>query len=342
MAEDNTILGSQGGRSGRLNNLGLSLRFPDDLGQLNSESADGIIHWVEFTTYYKPNGSLTSIVNKVARSVSNTLGDLGSQFSATGLTSAVSNFLDANSETVEVSNQTGFGTRSFSNRNTRLSRATQQAQDSASIYLPGEIQFTDQINYSDVGFAGIKNLASASAFSSVSRINLLRKLGGIVDKAASIVGQESLNTGQAISAELGVVVNPRKEQMFQGVSFRSFDFKFNLFPRTKKEAATAANLIKMFRFHAYPELSQNGAFLNFPSEFGIKFMSADLTGELPKWKENNNLPFLHRCFLEKIDTNYTPDQIFRSFEDGFPVRVEISLSFKESQYVTRNDVDRGY
>jgi len=335
------IFGGGGDRSGSLKRLGLNLTFPDDLGE--TENDNGILHWVEFSTYFKPNGSLSSILNKVASSVFSTVSDIGEQVAA-GAKEAVSDLVAAaDSETVQVAGETDFEA-TVSSSSGRLARATSQIMDTASIYLPGGIQFTDQINYSDVGFAGIKNLSDASAFTSVSRINFLRKLGGVVDKAASFVGQESLNTGPAISAELGVVVNPRKEQMFQGVSFRSFDFKFNLFPRTKKEAETAANLIKMFRFHAYPELSANGAFLNFPSEFGIKFYSSNLTDaeNPPLPYENKNLPKLHRCFLEKIDTNYTPDEIYRSFADGSPIRVEISLSFKESQYVTRNDVYRGY
>lgn len=340
----NSTLGGGGNRSGSLNKLGLNLTFPEDLGQTKNDN--GIIHWVQFTTYFKPNGSLSSIISNVSSSVSDTLSDIGAQFAA-GVEEAVSGlFSAADSETVEIIKGKENPKPIFTSSRGRLAEAPSQAMDAASIYLPGGIQFTDQINYSDVGFAGIRNLSDASALNSVSRINILRKLGGVVDKGmlASLVGQESLNIGQAISAELGVVVNPRKEQMFQGVSFRSFDFKFNLFPRTKQEAETAASLIKMFRFHAYPELSANGAFLNFPSEFGIKFMSVDLTdAENPSPPdENKNLPRLHRCFLEKIDTNYTPDEIYRSFADGSPIRVEISLSFKESQYVTRNDVYRGY
>lgn len=340
----NSILGGEGGRGGSLNQLGLNLTFPDDLGE--TENDNGILHWVEFTTYFKPSASLSSLISDVASNVSSTLSEIAEEFTSSVKKAVSELFPEADSETVEIIQGEDTPRLRFTSSidNRRFARATSQATDTASIYLPSGLQFTDQMNYSEVGFAGIRNLSDASAFTSVSRINLLRKLGGVVDKAASFVGQESLNTGQAFSAQLAVVANPRKEQMFQGVSFRSFDFKFNLFPRTKKEAETAANLIKMFRFHAYPELSANGAFLNFPSEFGIKFMSSDLTDaeNPPLAYENKNLPKLHRCFLEKIDTNYTPDEIYRSFADGSPIRVEISLSFKESQYVTRNDVDRGH
>ena len=338
----NSILGGGGDRSGSLNKLGLNLTFPEDLGETKNDN--GIIHWVEFITYFKPSASVSSFISNVASNVSSTLSEIGEGFIA-DIEKAVSELLsEADSETVELIRDKENPRSIVISSSGRLAEATSQPMDVGRIYLPGGIQFTDQINYSDVGFAGIKNLSDASAFTSVSRINFLRKLGGVADKAASFVGQESLNTGPGISARLGVVVNPRKEQMFQGVSFRSFDFKFNLFPRTKKEAETAANLIKMFRFHAYPELSANGAFLNFPSEFGIKFYSSNLTDaeNPPLPYENKNLPKLHRCFLEKIDTNYTPDEIYRSFADGSPIRVEISLSFKESQYVTRNDVKGGY
>ena len=109
----------------------------------------------------------------------------------------------------------------------------------------------------------------------VSALGALKKLAGVADKAAGALGQESINSEAAISAELGVVMNPRKEQMFQGIDMRTFAFNFVFIPRNEEEAETVAKIIKVFRFHAYPELSANSAFFNFPSEFEIKYRTFD-------------------------------------------------------------------
>lgn len=331
------VIGKENGRSGKLNNRDVNLVFPSDVGK--PDSGNGIMHWIQFTTYFKENGSLSGFVqnmfefgkgdtSKTNPEIAATLSEI-SQFSnagtAQGIYDYIANIVEGQSPAIADS---------------RLSRATSKDGDQISIYLPGGIQFSDQINYEETSFAGLKSLTNINTYKAVSKLNTLRKLAGMVDNVASFVGQETLNVGQALSAELGVVVNPRAEQMFQGVAFRSFTLTFNLIPRSKEEAKTVGEIIKTFRFHAYPELSSTGAFYNVPSEFGIKFLSYLPVSGLVV--ENASIPKLKRCFLEKIDTNYTPDEVYNSFKNGSPIRVEISLGFRESQCITRNDVEGGY
>lgn len=299
-------------RSGRFNRFTQQGKnplyvFPSDLGR--PETGNGIIHWVEFIPHF--------------------LEAKGIQ----GLVKAIRN-LETNVNSLE---EIG---KNITTSDTRLAGSNRQSGESVSIYLPGGIEYTDAFSYEEVGFAGVKNLTSAGAFKGAFGLNVLRQLAGAVDTVGAIIGQDSIGLGDALSAQLGVVVNPRKEQMFRGVAFRSFDFKFNLIPRSKKEAETVANIIKLFRFHAYPELSGNKAFFNFPSEFEIKFKSYD--AELNETKENTSLPKLKKCVLEKITTNYTPDDVYHSFRDGSPIRVELSLSFKETQYIHRELVKDGF
>lgn len=329
-------LQSDSKRSGKLNSLDYGLlTYPSDLG--SPDSGSGILNWIEFTTYAKESGSLSSVVKEAVSGI----GNLGS-----GVVSALSGDTDSdsvNSETAQTllenaASQSGSSTVSASE--SRLGAATTKTGDQVSIYLPGGIEYTDELEYETKSFAGLKNLTNLSAVASLSSLNLLRKVGAGLDKVAGIVGQESLNVGDAISASLGVVANPRKELLFQGVKFRSFDFKFVFIPRSSDEAQTVAKIIKMFRFHAYPELSANAAFFQFPSEFGIKFKTVDPRSTSAR--ENPSLPKLRRCFLSKITTNFTPDDVYYSFQDGSPPKVEMTLSFQESDYIHRNLVKEGY
>lgn len=358
----NNVIDEDSRKSGSLNQLNKQLTFPDDLGY--PDRGAGIIHWIQFTTYTKENGSLTGLVKGIVKSAKTQIENENLQSQSEEKRDLLDNADDdaertkIESELQEIENRrstnqsaleegAAFLPESDSRKefslDSRLGRATTKTGDTVSIYLPGNINFEDSMSYEETSFAGLKSIANASARGSMAKLNILRRLGGAADIAASFVGQESLNIGQALSANLGVVVNPRKEQLFQGVSFRSFDFNFNFIPRSEKEAKTVRDIIKLFRFHAYPELSRNGAFLQFPSEFGIDFKSVDLTDKRRfKAVTNPSLPKLKRCFLEKVSTNYTPDDVYNSFRDGTAIRVEMSLTFKEAQHITRNDVNEGY
>jgi len=324
-------------RSGDLNRLTEQGKnqlyvFPSDLGQ--PETGNGIIHWVEFIPHFLEAKGIQGVVKNIRAAVGSGLDAL-----LPDSTDSEDN-AERKQAQEDASNALGELGKSLNISDNRLAGSNRQAGESVSIYLPGGIEYTDAFSYEEVGFAAAQNIKNASAFQSTVALNLLRQLAGGLDIVGGILGQDSINAGDVLSAQLGVVVNPQKEQMFRGVAFRSFDFKFNLIPRSKKEAETVASIIKLFRFHAYPELSENKAFFNFPSEFEIKFKSYDV--ELNETKENTSLPKLKKCVLEKITTNYTPDDVYHSFKDGSPIRVEISLSFKETQYIHRELVKDGF
>lgn len=330
-------------RSGNLNSLGYGLlAYPRDLAAVYSGS--GVLNWIEFTTYFKESGSLSGVVKEAGAGALNLAKQAGTAaFNAVAGRSSV----DVGSvigDTIQIGQEIEGGppviTLTFSSSDTRLGAAKSGAGDQVAIYIPGGIEYTDELEYETKSFAGLKALTNLSATSSLASLGVMRKLSAGLDKVAGLIGQESLNTGDAISASLGVVANPRKELLFQGVKFRTFDFKFVFIPRSEREALTVAKIIKLFRFHAYPELSANAAFFQFPSEFGIKFKTINPVDKSAG--ENPSLPKLRRCFLSKITTNFTPDDVYYSFNNGSSPKVEMTLSFQETDYIHRNLVKKGY
>lgn len=327
-------------RSGSLNSVtdGTPLYYPSDLlaaDNPNAKNTNGIVNWLEFRIFFKQNGGLESVVNKVSSAIG--FGDGEESTNQTNETQGevaqtqkeVGQFLDFEQGTTESVTS-----------DTRLSKGTESSNDSVFLYVPGGIEYKDNMRYEEIGFAGIKNLSSASATASTVALGALRKLAGVADKVGAALGQESINAGAAISAELGVVVNPRKEQMFQGIDMRTFAFNFVFIPRNEAEAQTVAEIIKVFRFHAYPEVSANSAFFNFPSEFEIKYRTFD--GNSNSVQDNPVVPKLNRCFLDSISTNYTPDDVYYAFKNGMPPKITLSLSFKEAEYITRQHVNEGF
>ena len=325
-------------RSGNLNSVtdGTPLYYPSDLlasENPDAENTNGIISWLEFRMFFKQNGGLGSVVKKVQ-------GALGVGGDGTSQTKETEGEVEQTAKEIGQFLDFEEGTTESVTSDTRLSKATEETNDSVFLYVPGGIEYKDSIKYEEVGFAAIKNMSSASAMASTVALGALRKLAGVADKAGAALGQESVNAGAAISAELGVVMNPRKEQMFQGIDMRTFVFNFVFIPRNEKEAKTVADIIKVFRFHAHPELSANSAFFNFPSEFEIKYRVFDKNDGTVK--DNPVVPKIQRCYLDNITTNYTPDDVYYAFKNGMPPKITLGLSFKEAEYITRQHVNEGF
>ena len=146
--------------------------------------------------------------------------------------------------------------------------------------------------------------------------------------AAKLPGAFSgVDVKSAISASSGTSLNPFRETVFESVDFRSFAFKYKFFPKNKKESESIKNIIHLFKLHMHPELSQpNKLFFIYPSEFQITY-----------YYESGPNPYFHKfrpCALESMEVNYGGEQ-FASFRDGTPVEINLSLTFRELEIITK-------
>jgi hypothetical protein len=123
------------------------------------------------------------------------------------------------------------------------------------------------------------------------------------------------------------------------------------YPRSRIEAKEVQNIIDRIRFHQAPEILGNnsagglgGYFLVPPSEFDIKFYY--------NGTENPNIPKISTCVLTTVDVDYAPSGFatYEVFEDnntptmggtGMPVGIRMGLVFKETQIITKYDLQRG-
>jgi len=233
----------------------------------------------------------------------------------------------------------------------RLGMQTEKSADKITLYMPKGLRNTDNINYSDVDFGLIKGILEGRISSLIPGI--AQKAAGFVDGLAEITSTE-LNSQQAMSSVTGAVRNPRKEQLFEGVGLRNFEFTFNLFPKSEKESHDVMNIIKLFRFHAYPEIVPNMAFYRIPSEFQITYIDLKYPTNNPLQqlfgggngdivaKENKWLNKIARCALTNVATEYFPMDSMSTFNDGAPTIVNLSLTFTEMEAMSRNHIRAGY
>ena len=327
-------------KSGLFNSLsktGTPLYYPYDLLRSDTDSGEKeITNWIEFRVFTKESSGLEGIYQKIKDVTRGGAGD------ADELSDALDEIKGDTKQSYEdlrrYEEQQDAAERVL--KDTRIGRATEISRDSIFMYVPGDLQFSDGFEYEATSFSAIKNIGTATATKGVVAIGGLRKLAGFADKASGLLGESEINAGGAIAQSLGVVLNPRKEQTFKGVENRSFSFKFTFAPRNEKEAITASEIVKVFRFHAHPELSSNSAFLHLPSEFELKFRTYDpVDGMITT---SPILPKMNRCYLQKVSTDYTPNGVMYSFKNGIPPKFNLELTFVETEIITRQHVYLGY
>jgi hypothetical protein len=168
----------------------------------------------------------------------------------------------------------------------------------------------------------------------------IRNEGAAVGSKAigGLAGENTARLG--FTAVTGTVRNPMLEMIYKSPNFRTFSFDFVFYPRDEKEALEVQRIVERLRFHQAPELAKGASgFLIPPSEFDIKFYYGGT--------QNPNIPPISTCVLETINVDYAPNG-FSAYEvpnesqpslgrTGMPVAMKVSLSFKETTYLTKSD-----
>ena len=223
-----------------------------------------------------------------------------------------------------------------------------------SIYLnmPNSVVFNEAVEWQgqDLGVIGaLKNGATAGEAAEVGLLGnagallggvagaLTSALPGISGIAGTVVGAVAGSGGiqGGLESTFNVKANPYKEQTFQGVGFRSFDFTFALRARSDHDVKEIQKIIRSFRAHSKPtfETAKGGVFA-YPKEFRIEYLTLD---EEDAYVTNKYLPEIKYCVCTSVNTNFT-QQGWRSFEGGAPVDISLQLTFQETEIITSEDV----
>ena len=100
-------------------------------------------------------------------------------------------------------------------------------------------------------FLGNRGTETQAATDSVRR--LLENFG--LNKAVELsnkLGASGLSAAGLLSATTGVVFNPNLEVLYEGPDFRRFNFRFNLFTKSKEDATAIYNIVDTLRKASLP------------------------------------------------------------------------------------------
>ena len=197
------------------------------------------------------------------------------------------------------------------------------------LHTPNNLQTSYSINYdeedTDVFAMGMASVSLKKA----------AEQKGMSDIAAGITALGlKLPTTAGISKLTGLANNPRKEQIFKWVNFRTFTFDYQFYPRDAQEAQNVLNIIYQFKLHMHPEFKDSNNFLYiYPSEFDIFYYN--------NGQENLNINRHTSCVLTDMVVNYSPNAQFTAFEGGMPTQINVTLTFKELATLTKEKIQDG-
>lgn len=217
-------------------------------------------------------------------------------------------------------------------------RAQKRLKTAIALHIPNQlnIRYGTQWSEEDTATAVMLPILGADAISkALSADNnsdgAQADAAGPVKTGVAALGLMFGPNAGTVSAATGLAANPRKEQVFKGVDFRTFQFDYQFFPRDAKESRNVQEIIKAFKLHMHPEFKDTNKFLYiYPSEFDISYYS--------NGKENPNLHRHTSCVLTEMAVNYTPNGVFNTFEDGSPTQINLQLTFRELALVDKDKI----
>lgn len=212
------------------------------------------------------------------------------------------------------------------------SRQQRRLKTAIALHIPNQLSIRYGVQWSEddtfsLAAAAVGSTELAKAIQNEDAKNLSEPAKAIISNLALSKGP---NAG-AISAATGLAANPRKEQVFKGVDFRTFQFDYQFFPRDEKEAQNVLKIIEEFKYHMHPEFKDNNNFIYiYPSEFDITYYQGG--------GENLNLHRHTSCVLTEMNINYTPNGTFTSFPNGMPTQINVTMNFRELALLTKDKI----
>jgi len=219
-------------------------------------------------------------------------------------------------------------------------------ESAIALHVPTDLSISYSANWSPTDMAGMAAAATVgdsigNAIEQLTKSGITQSVGELSNAGGAGInylvsrGLQTQGIGEFVGKVSGTAANPKKEQLFRNVDFRTFSFNYQFFPRSREEAQKVQAIIKTFKLHMHPEFKDASHFLyTYPSEFDIYYYQ--------NGQENMNIHRHTSCVLTDMNISYTPQGILSTFEDGMPTQINVQLQFKELALLTKEAIADGY
>lgn len=213
--------------------------------------------------------------------------------------------------------------------------------DSIALHMeqPPSVKYTMQYANKDLGLlAGLAGQAGSVTGSLLAAGGTGEGVAAsIMAGLAKVPGLAGIPAQEMLQASAKVATNPFREVLFESVDFRTFNFKYRFMPKSIVEVRQIYEIIRLFKFHMHPELSSDRLFLIYPAEFQITYYFAN--------KQNEYFHKLAPAALVDMQVDYGGEQMSSFIPDDMgspPTEVNLTLTFKELEILTKEKIEKGY
>ena len=215
-------------------------------------------------------------------------------------------------------------------------RSQRRLKTAIALHIPNQLSIRYGVQWSedDTSMLAMANAAGTEIMKAVTSGGTNSNVTGVAQAVITNIALSKGPNAAGNSAALGLAANPKKEQVFKGVDFRTFSFDYQFFPRNEAEAKNVLNIIQEFKYHMHPEFKDANNFVYiYPSEFDIMYYSGG--------QENKALHRHTSCVLTEVNVNYTPNGMFTTFDNGMPTQINLTLAFRELALLTKDKIKDG-
>lgn len=222
-----------------------------------------------------------------------------------------------------------------------FTRPQKRLQAAIALYVPNQLTIRYSAGWSEEDTAAFSALSAAGGeiARALQSEGSIRRTGGLAQEVLTSAalggfgGSSPVPFATEAGIAAGLAANPKKEQAFKNMDFRTFSFEYQFAPRSPDEAKNVLNIIQAFKYHMHPEFKSADNFLYiYPSEFDIVYYKGI--------SENLKLHRHTSCVLTEMNVNYTPNGVFNTFPDGTPTQISVTLTFKELMLLTKEAIER--
>jgi hypothetical protein len=245
-----------------------------------------------------------------------------------------------------------------------------------SLQISHNANYSDVSMTETMGLAGVVANAYSDSRNKDNKVNFLTQSGygktvvsDQIAKLSTMIGMNGENVKDVLKNASGVYTNPQIQLVYKGINLREFSLQFTFTPKSPQEAKTTKDIIDTFTFYSVPGKSaaiagDSGQYLTPPQLMTIKFLflgqngiggsisnvfsSAlnnlglnSLTSNPTKVIENGKeakVMTVSECVLTNVTVDYAPNG-WAAFNDGYPVQTTMSLSFQETEIMTKDRVN---
>lgn len=218
-------------------------------------------------------------------------------------------------------------------RNVQRTPRDQQAtlRPEATFFLPMPNVVGDRLDHSwgerenivntPGGLGSVESFLKSAAGESIS---------GVRKRLAETFVPRSVLAGESLSLDKKTAV------LFDVTQRRSFTFLYEMAPRSEEECREIIAIVRKLKYYSAstPTEVEGFTFFQYPEVFRVNFYR---DGQI-----NENLFKIDTAALTNIEMNYTPEQVFSQFKNGFPTTLRLSLTFKELNILTKPFIQRGF